>query len=699
MKQLWGAIAAVFKSWRTPRAVSYRRIHGLPDDWGTAVNVQAMVFGNLGETSATGVAFTRSPATGQKDVFGEYLVNAQGEDVVAGIRTPGPMNLAYGAPEEGQKALCDQMPEIYRRFEDYCDKIEHHYRDMQDIEFTVEDGRLWILQTRAGKRTAQASVKIAVDLAREKIIARREALLHVSPDDLDQLMHPRLDPEAETVHLSRGLPASPGAAAGHPAFTAEEAVERAGKGEAVILVRQETSPEDIEGMNAAKGILTATGGMTSHAAVVARGMGKPCVAGAGDLIIDAGGRKFRVGDKTFGSESWVTLDGGTGAIYEGAVPTLDPEMSEEFRTLMEWADEFRRLGVRTNADTPKDAARAREFGAEGIGLTRTEHMFFGDERMPLVRRMILADTDEGRQEALDGLLPHQRADFEGILEAMDGLPVTIRLLDPPLHEFLPHLDDEEELKSVAKSTGIGYDALRERVVSLREMNPMLGHRGCRLGITFPAVYRMQVRAIFEAAAALVKKGLEPWPEVMIPLVGLEAELRLLRAETEEVAREVLAEAKVELPHGIVIGTMIEIPRAAVRAGHIAEQADFFSFGTNDLTQLTFGYSRDDAGKFLPHYVTKGLLAKDPFVSIDRRGVGELVEMGTERGRASKPSLKVGICGEHGGDPLSVEFFHHAGLDYVSCSPFRVPVARLAAAQAAIRDRAEVPDREEVASTV
>ncbi|WP_417465011.1 pyruvate, phosphate dikinase [Kordiimonas sp.] len=682
-EQLWGAIGAVFSSWQIDRAKVYRKINNIPEDWGTAVNVQAMVFGNMGDTSATGVAFTRDPSTGANEYYGEYLIDAQGEDVVAGIRTP--QNLTKAAREAAgatAPSMEESMPEVFAQLADVFDKLERHYRDMQDIEFTVQRGKLWMLQTRAGKRTAKAALKIAVDMAAEGLIDEKTAVLRVEPSALDQLLHPTLDPDAPRDIFTRGLPASPGAAAGEVVFDADTAEALAKEGKAVILCRVETSPEDIHGMHAAKGILTARGGMTSHAAVVARGMGRPCVSGAGQLRIDskagvmtAVGREVKEGD-------WITIDGASGEVMVGEVKTLQPELAGDFGTLMTWADRYRKLKVRTNADTPHDTRTAREFGAEGIGLCRTEHMFFEGERIVAVREMILAEDIAGRRSALAKLLPMQRSDFEEIFKIMRGLPVTIRLLDPPLHEFLPR--EEDEFEDVAKSIGADVKVLQRRAAELHEFNPMLGHRGCRLGITYPEIYEMQARAIFEAAIAVEKEGGETVvPEIMIPLVATRAELETLRRHVEAVAEEVFTEQDHRVEY--LVGTMIELPRAALRADHIAVAADFFSFGTNDLTQTTIGISRDDAARFLDQYVKQDIFAQDPFVSIDQEGVGELVEIGAERGRSTKPDLKLGICGEHGGDPASVEFCHRTGLDYVSCSPYRVPIARLAAAQAALKD--------------
>ena len=667
IEQLWGGIGAVFGSWQADRAIIYRRLNNIPGDWGTAVNVQSMVYGNMGDDCATGVAFTRDPSTGENIFYGEFLTNAQGEDVVAGVRTPEPVD-----------RLAGRLPEAYQTLEGIYQALENHYRDMQDIEFTVQQGKLWMLQTRGGKRTAAAAVKIAVDMVKEGLITRREAVLRVEPEQLDQLLHPTFDPTAERNVLAKGLPASPGAASGKVVFLAEEAEEAAEQGEQVLLVRLETSPEDIGGMNAAQGILTARGGMTSHAAVVARGMGKCCVAGCGDLAIDYTENQFSVGDTVVKGGDWVSIDGSTGEVMLGQVPTQEPELSGDFTTLMSWADEIRTLNVRTNADTPHDSAAAREFGAEGIGLCRTEHMFFEGDRINIVREMILADDEEGRRRALKKLLPIQRGDFEGIFNAMADLPVTIRLLDPPLHEFLPHESDQQE--EMARRLNTSLRVIQDKVESLNEFNPMLGHRGCRLGITYPEIYEMQVRAILEAAANVGSKAI---PEIMIPLVGVVKEFTELKIMTDRVARAVENETGKRVAY--LIGTMIEIPRAALTAAEIAEHAEFFSFGTNDLTQMTYGYSRDDAGKFLGEYVEKGILENDPFQTLDQTGVGQLVELGTKNGRGAREDLKVGICGEHGGDPASVHFCHNIGMDYVSCSPFRVPIARLAAAHAALAE--------------
>jgi len=680
-EQLWGAIAAVFRSWKTPRAVTYRKLNRIPEAWGTAVNVQAMVFGNMGDDCATGVAFTRDPSTGARLFYGEYLKNAQGEDVVAGIRTPQPLARENRAPEQAHlPTLEEEMPRAYRELSRIRSTLEKHYCDMQDVEFTIQSGRLWMLQTRNGKRTARAAVKIAVDMAREGLITREQAITRVDADSLEQLLHPTLDPEADKRVIAKGLPASPGAANGSVVFSADSAEAKAKAGEKVVLVRIETSPEDIHGMHAAEGILTARGGMTSHAAVVARGMGKSCVVGCGALQISYERGEFRVDDRVVRAGDEITIDGSTGEVILGRVATVTPELGREFAELMRWSDAVRRLEVRTNADTPHDAKVAREFGAQGIGLCRTEHMFFEEERILAVREMILATDEAQRALALEKLLPMQRGDFVGIFRAMEGLPVTIRLLDPPLHEFLPH--EEEGILEVARALGADVAAVRARIEERSEFNPMLGHRGCRVGITFPEIYRMQVRAIAEAACQVAESGVKVRPEIMIPLVSHVGELERLRALVEQEVQRVLGQSRGARVK-IAIGTMIEVPRASLVADEIARYADFFSFGTNDMTQMTYALSRDDAGKFLPAYIEAGILTDDPFVSIDRDGIGALVRIGVERGRKTRPDLKVGICGEHGGDPKSVRFCDEAGLDYVSCSPFRVPVARLAAAQAAI----------------
>lgn len=680
-EQLWGAVGAVFGSWQSERAKVYRRLHDIPGDWGTAVNVQAMVFGNMGDTSATGVAFTRDPSKGDRAYYGEFLINAQGEDVVAGIRTP--QYLTKAAREAaGAKPLSmeEAMPEVYGQLADVFDLLERHYRDMQDIEFTVERGKLWMLQTRSGKRTAKAALKIAVDMATEGLISREEAVGRVDPAALDQLLHPTLDPKAPRDVIAKGLPASPGAASGVAVFDSDTAEKRTELGDAVILVRVETSPEDIHGMHAAKGILTARGGMTSHAAVVARGMGRPCVSGVGSLAIDVKTRSFRVDGREVKEGDIITIDGSTGEVMIGRVATVEPELAGDFGTLMEWADRVRRLKVRTNAETPNDCRVARTFGAEGVGLCRTEHMFFDAQRITCVRQMILAEDEKGRRAALDKLLPEQRADFTQIFEIMAGLPVTIRLLDPPLHEFLPH--EEDEFADVAAAAGVGIEALKRRAAELHEVNPMLGHRGCRLGVTYPEIYEMQARAIFEAAVEVAEKtGAAPIPEVMVPLVATRRELELMKDVIDKTAAAVFAEKGRTLDY--LVGTMIELPRAALKAGEIAEVGAFFSFGTNDLTQTALGVSRDDAGRFLGAYVDKGIYAKDPFVSLDIEGVGELIQIAAERGRKTRPDIKLGICGEHGGDPASIAFCNSINLDYVSASPYRVPIARLAAAQAAL----------------
>ncbi|MCB0368176.1 MAG: pyruvate, phosphate dikinase [Bdellovibrionales bacterium] len=675
-EQLWGAISAVFRSWNTPRAITYRELNNIPASWGTAVNVQSMVFGNMGDDSATGVAFTRDPSTGEKEFFGEYLINAQGEDVVAGIRTPQPITKRAAADTEF-KSLEETLPEAYKELVEIYQKLESHYRDMQDIEFTIEKGTLWMLQTRTGKRTAKASLRIACDMLDEKLISEDEAILRIEPNSLDQLLHPTLDPKAEKTLLSKGLPASPGGVHGQIVFTSEEAVEWKEKGHKVILVRIETSPEDIAGMAAAQGILTTRGGMTSHAAVVARGMGKCCVAGCGEIEVDYRNETMKVKGYVLKKGDVITLDGGTGQVFLGEVKTIEPSLDNYFERIMKIADLKRKLKVRTNADTPKDAATAKSFGAEGIGLCRTEHMFFGADRIDAVREMIIADNKTDRERALSKLLPMQRSDFHELFKIMDGFPVTIRLLDPPLHEFVPHTEiDTQEL---AGRLPVDAEKLKAKIKNLHEFNPMLGHRGCRLAITYPEIYQMQVRAIAEAAAEIVKSGKTLSPEIMIPLVGVDKELETLRELTILEVQKVQKENNVKFEY--TVGTMIELPRAAVTADAIADHADFFSFGTNDLTQTTLGLSRDDAGRFLGSYVNQGIFEKDPFVSIDKVGVGALVKMGVDLGRRAKPDLKTGVCGEHGGDPASIEFFHQVGLDYVSCSPYRVPIARLAAARA------------------
>ncbi|KRD64230.1 pyruvate, phosphate dikinase [Ensifer sp. ENS10] len=682
--QLWGAIGAVFSSWMNARAVTYRHLHGIPAAWGTAVNVQAMVFGNLGNASATGVAFTRNPSTGESELYGEFLVNAQGEDVVAGIRTPQNITeaarLASGSDKPSLEKL---MPEAFTEFRSICDTLERHYRDMQDLEFTIERGTLWMLQTRSGKRTAKAALKIAVDMAEEGLISEQEAVARIDPASLDQLLHPTIDPHARRDIIGSGLPASPGAATGEIVFTSEEAVQADKEGRKVILVRVETSPEDIHGMHAAEGILTTRGGMTSHAAVVARGMGTPCVSGAGSIRVDLRNELLTAGSVTLRKGDVITIDGSSGQVLKGSIAMLQPELSGDFGKIMAWADASRRMTVRTNAETPADARAARSFGAEGIGLCRTEHMFFEDDRINVMREMILADDEAGRRLALAKLLPMQRSDFAELFSIMHGLPVTIRLLDPPLHEFLPKTD--EEIADVAGALSLDPSALRQRVDELHEFNPMLGHRGCRLAISYPEIAEMQARAIFEAAVEAAREtGAAVVPEIMVPLVGLRAELDYVKERIDAVAKAVIGEAGIGIDY--LVGTMIELPRAALRAGVIAEAADFFSFGTNDLTQTTFGISRDDASQFLATYQQKGIIEQDPFVSLDFEGVGELIQIAAERGRRTKNGLKLGICGEHGGDPASIRFCEDAGLDYVSCSPFRVPIARLAAAQAAINGK-------------
>ncbi len=672
LKQLELAVEAVFKSWNTPRAISYRQKDGIRGLLGTAVNVQAMAYGNMGDESGTGVAFTRNPSTGENKFYGEFLINAQGEDVVAGIRTPQPV---------------DEMPKwnkaVHKQLLKIKGILEKHYKDMQDIEFTIENGNLFMLQTRTGKRTGAAALKIACDMVKEKLINEKTALLRIPPNDLTQLLLPSFDPSAKTGAdvLTKGLPASPGAAVGKLAFTADEAVRRTEDGEKVLLVRKETSPEDVDGMHCAAGILTSTGGMTSHAAVVARGWGRCCVAGAGEIEIDEKARKIRVNGKVLTHKDTVSIDGSTGEVMAGTVATRQPKLSGDFNKVMKWADKYRKLGVRTNADTPQDAQRARDFGAQGIGLCRTEHMFFEEDRITAMREMILAADEVARRKALKKLLPIQRKDFEGIFKSMKGLPVTVRLLDPPLHEFLPH--DQKGQAVVAKQLGVPVSEIKRRVAQLHEFNPMLGHRGCRLSVTYPEILEMQVTAIVEATINCRKKKIDVKPEIMIPLIGTVSELELLRKLTEETIRSVKKAKKVTGKLPIMIGTMIEIPRAALTADEVADHAEFFSFGTNDLTQMTFGYSRDDIGSFLPEYLNKEILPTDPFVSIDQTGVGQLVEMGVKKGRAARKNLKVGICGEHGGDPASIQFCHEVGLDYVSCSPFRVPIARLSAAQAAL----------------
>jgi pyruvate,orthophosphate dikinase len=672
--QLLEAVKAVFRSWNNPRAIVYRRMNDIPGDWGTAVNVQAMVFGNMGDDSGTGVAFTRNPANGEKKLYGEFLLNAQGEDVVAGIRTPEPI-----------EDMREIMPEIYDQFISIAQKLENHYRDMQDMEFTIERGKLYMLQTRSGKRTAAAALKIAVDMVNEGLITKEEAVLRVDPRQLDTLLHPTFEPKAlkAAKPIAKGLPASPGAATGQIYFTAEDAAEAAKNGQKVILVRAETSPEDIEGMYAAQGILTSRGGMTSHAAVVARGIGTCCVAGCEQIRIDEEGKYFVVEDKVLREGDFISLDGSTGNVYGEALPTQEPSMTGDFAILMDWADQVRVLKVRANADTARDAAQALEFGAEGIGLCRTEHMFFDEDRIPAVREMIVARTEEARRKALAKLLPMQKGDFKGIYEVMEDRPVTIRLLDPPLHEFLPH--DDEDIRELAGDMGISFEELKATVVKLQEFNPMLGHRGCRLAVTYPEIAEMQTRAIIEAAIEVMQeKGIDILPEIMIPLVGEAKELKYVKDVVVETAEAVMKEKGVKVKY--MVGTMIEVPRAALTADEIAEEAEFFSFGTNDLTQMAFGFSRDDAGKFLEDYYNKNIFESDPFARIDQVGVGKLMKMATELGKAARPEIKLGICGEHGGDPSSVEFCHNIGLHYVSCSPYRIPIARLAAAQAAIKEK-------------
>jgi pyruvate,orthophosphate dikinase len=687
-EQLWGGVRAVFDSWNVPRAREYRRIHKIPEDWGTAVNVQTVVFGNMGDDSATGVAFTRDPSTGEDQFYGEFLVNAQGEDVVAGIRTPQQLNnvgrsrMPAGNPAAELPTLEEVMPGVYQELVDIRNKLEKHYQDMLDIEFTIQQGKLWMLQTRSGKRTGAAAIRIAVEMEAEKMIDRDRAVLLVEPGHLDQMLHDQIDPDADFKVLGIGLPASPGAAQGGVVFTAEDAVAAHAAGKRVILVRRETSPEDIAGMNVAEGILTSRGGMTSHAAVVARGMGKPCVAGCGELMVNTGQKTATIGGHTFKEGDGITIDGTKGAVIPGTPALVAPRLDDpNLLKIMGWADERRRLKVRTNADTPVDSQRAREFGAQGIGLCRTEHMFFGEDRIMKMREMILAEDETSRRKALAKILPLQQEDFEGIFRAMDGLPVTIRLLDPPLHEFLPQ--EKEDIEALAKEMGVSVEKLLRKVDSLHEMNPMLGHRGCRLGLTYPEIYEIQVEAIIRAALVVAKEGVDVQPEIMIPLTGTVREMADMRELSNSTAERVMKEVGAKIDY--LVGTMIEIPRAALLADKIAEVADFFSFGTNDLTQMAFGYSRDDAGVFLPEYVAKGILPADPFQQLDQEGVGQLVAMACERGRSANSHLHLGICGEHGGDPSSIAFCHRVGLDYVSCSPFRVPIARLAAAQVAIRD--------------
>ena len=695
-EQLWGAIMAVFDSWMNERAILYRKLNKIPDEWGTAVNVQAMVFGNMGDNSATGVAFTRDAATGENIFNGEYLINAQGEDVVAGIRTPQQItlegsrrwaelaNISEEERAEKYPSLEESMPKVYKELYDVQDKLEKHYRDMQDMEFTIQDGKLWLLQTRNGKRTGAAMVKIAMDMLKEKLINKDEAIMRVEPDKLDELLHPVFDKEAITNAevVAKGLPASPGAAAGQVVFHADEAEKWAAQGKKVILVRIETSPEDLKGMNSAEGILTARGGMTSHAAVVARGMGKCCVSGAGSIKVNYKAKTLEMGGKKYKEGDYISLNGSTGEVYDGLIKTVDPEMSGYFGQLMKLADKKARLAVRTNADTPHDAQVARDFGAKGIGLCRTEHMFFGGDKIIAMREMILAEDEAGRRKALEKLLPIQRKDFEGIFEAMHGLPVTVRLLDPPLHEFVPH--DEKGQKEMAKVMGVSLDTIKAKVEALSEFNPMLGHRGCRLGNTYPEITEMQSRAIIEAALDLKARKIDARPEIMIPLTGTLSEMKMQENIVRSTIEKVFEERGMRIDY--LVGTMIEVPRAALTADQIAQSAEFFSFGTNDLTQMTFGYSRDDAGKFLPVYLEKGILKNDPFQVLDQEGVGQLVEMAVKKGRKTRKKIKLGICGEHGGEPSSIEFCHRVGLHYVSCSPYRVPIARLAAAQANIMNK-------------
>jgi len=679
-EQLWGAVGAVFGSWMNKRAITYRRLHGIPADWGTAVNVQAMVFGNMGEDCATGVCFTRDPSTGENAYYGEYLINAQGEDVVAGIRTPQPLTIASKeATQADLPSLEEIMPDLYKQLYDVRVNLEAHYKDMQDMEFTIQQNKLWMLQTRTGKRTSAAALRIAVEMVEEGLIDKAEAVRRMDPAQLDQLLHPMLDPKAEKDVLGKGLPASPGAASGQVVFTADKAEAWVKEGKKVILTRVETSPEDIGGMHVAEGILTTRGGMTSHAAVVARGMGTPCVAGAGPLTVDYNAKTLTAGNVVIKEGDVITLDGASGEVMLGEVPKIQPELTGNFAKLMDWVDEFRVLKVRANAETPLDASTARNFGCQGIGLCRTEHMFFDPQRITHVRQMILASTEEERRAALDKLLPYQRQDFVELFTIMAGLPVTVRLLDPPLHEFLPHTD--ADMAEVAKAAGVDVDTLKNRAAQLHEANPMLGHRGCRLGVTYPEIYEMQARAIAEAAAEVAMKGEEVLPEVMIPLVSVKSEFDRLKEVVDSVAAEVSEKTGAKVDY--MVGTMIELPRAALVADKIAEGAEFFSFGTNDLTQTTYGLSRDDAGNFLIPYQEMGVIEVDPFVSIDPEGVGELVSTAAERGRKTRPDIKLGICGEHGGDPASVHFCNGVGLDYVSCSPYRVPIARLAAAQAAL----------------
>lgn len=687
-EQLWGGITAVFKSWNGRRAVHYRRIERLPDHWGTAVNIQSMVFGNMGDTSATGVAFTRNPATGENAFYGEWLQNAQGEDVVAGLRTPHPLNEKTRIPgsEHDQVSLETNKPELYNQLDDIRVKLEKHYRDMQDLEFTIQEGRLWMLQTRIGKRNGPAAIKMAVDMVQEGLIEKSEAVLRVTPAQLDELLHPRIDPVKEAEHkpIAKGLPAGPGGATGQIVFTADDAEQKASAGMKVVLVRKETSPEDVHGMHASEAILTSKGGMTSHAALVARGWGKCCIVGCNDAQINSSKKEMTVGGKVYLEGDWITLNGSSGKLYEGQLPleSASPDENENYAALMSWADEIRTLKIRTNADRPEDAIKARQFGAEGIGLCRTEHMFFGPERIHAMRKMILSSTAEERKMSVMELLPFQKEDFYGLLKAMDGYPVTIRLLDPPLHEFMPNTGDQ--IEALASELGLTAADIEKRIESLHELNPMLGHRGCRLGVSYPEITEMQAQAIFEAAVQLKKEGVEVFPEIMIPLVGSYTEFENQRTIVQGIADHLVGEAGVELPY--LIGTMIELPRACLTADQIAEKAEFFSFGTNDLTQTTFGFSRDDVGTFLPDYIKNGILDDDPFQTLDKKGVGQLVEMGVNKGRSVRNDLKIGICGEHGGDPESIDFCHKTGLNYVSCSPFRVPVARFAAARSALQGK-------------
>jgi len=682
--QLWGSISAVFKSWNNQRAIDYRKINKIPDDWGTAVNVQTMVFGNMGEDSGTGVAFTRNPATGENIFYGEYLVNAQGEDVVAGIRTPLPISKAQKS-NEGEICLEETWPDLYSQLLNVRNNLENHFKDLQDMEFTIEKKKLYLLQTRTGKRTAVAAVKIAVDMVNEGLIDKEEAIIRVTPEQVDQLLHPMIDPKVKVDPIAKGLPASPGAATGKVVFYPNDAINAKKDKDKVILVRHETSPEDVAGMNSAEGILTARGGMTSHAAVVARGMGKACVVGCEALTINYDKREIKVNDIVIKEGDTITIDGSTGNVMIGNVPKIEASISGYFETLMEWADKIRKIGVRTNADTPHDAEIARKFGAEGIGLTRTEHMFFKEDRISAMREMILSDTREERRRALEKLLPMQRNDFEGLFRAMDGYPVIIRLLDPPLHEFLPKESEAQE--RLAKTMGISVEKIRERVHQLAETNPMLGLRGCRLGILYPEITEMQAQAIFEAVCNVAREGVKVIPEVMVPLVSHKNEIMVQKDIINKVARKVFEEKGMKIKY--MVGTMIELPRAAITADEIAEYAEFFSYGTNDLTQTTFGFSRDDVAKFVPLYIEMGILKNDPFKTLDQPGVGDIIKIGIERGRKTRPEIEIGICGEHGGDPASVEFCHRVGMNYVSCSPYRVPIARLAAAQAAVKDKREI----------